>query len=336
MKNKYNIKFKYGLGYGGEIHALIYNLLSKKHNPKNPIENFYDELDSINKRTLPQLKKFISKEPFDIHAEDPNNIERKKVLEQLLPSLFLRKSTDLMDMLKVLGINKEVETQFFEKRLFEKSFETFKKGLNMDLSTETGIRSCLYSIMFAKSTLKMQEALGFVYLSPNGRYITNTKKANEYLQRKSRESKMSASLESKNNAEDFAKNLNPENIKFLMDRNNEVASQNQNDSYNFRFIACQIFRIIKDKNDFSSRQALQSLYEIFRIVYSEKNFYENEEQWLKGKKTIGINYRNYQIKKVNNIIAYKSEKQFSEYMQKYIPPNGNLDIDDLSNQITKI
>ncbi len=29
MKNKYNIKFKYGLGYGGEIRALIYNLLSK-------------------------------------------------------------------------------------------------------------------------------------------------------------------------------------------------------------------------------------------------------------------------------------------------------------------
>ena len=131
--------------------------------------------------------------------------------------------------------------------------------------------------------------------------------------------------------------MNSPNGKFFIDRNNEMASQNHEGSYNARFLAFELFIVLKlsKRKVMSTRQILLSLYDIFLMVYSEKKLFINEEQWLKSKKSIGKNFTDYKIKKVSDIVGYKSEKQILEYLKKYEPPNVNLNLENLQKIISK-
>ena len=66
MKKKYNIRFKHGINYRGEIDVLNLKLLDDKPKPEIRLKNFDDALDSMNTRTLRQLRNFIAREPIDL------------------------------------------------------------------------------------------------------------------------------------------------------------------------------------------------------------------------------------------------------------------------------
>ena len=290
MKNKYNIKFKHGINYRGEIDILILKLIEDKPQPKRRMENFNNALENMNKRTLRQLRNFISRESFDLHSEKPGNIELKKVLEEMLPSLFLRKNKALLEKLSILGFNSEIKNLFLEKKKLDQGISELLQKLNLDISKEPIIRVSLYSILNVKLRLKTQEALGFGYFKTEDRYITETKDKLEKLQRCRREGKKIDEKDLNRKTKKFVEYLNSDLGKEFIDRNNEIASQNHEESYNVKFLANQLLYNLRmfTKKKVSTRQLLLSLYDLFRIVYTEKNLYGNEEEWTKGKNSIAF------------------------------------------------
>ena len=188
-----------------------------------------------------------------------------------------------------------------------------------------------------KCRLKIQEALGFGEFVTNERYLTVAKKSLEEFQRTLREGEKISKKGLSKNEKKLVNFMNSPNGKFFIDRNNEIASQNHTGSYNVRFLAFQLFLILKlpKRQEVSTRQILISLYDIFRMIYSEKKLFTNEEQWLKSKKSIGKNFTEYKIKKVSDIVGYKGEKQILEYLKKYEPPNANLNLENLQKIISK-
>ena len=337
MKNKYNIKFKHGINYRGEIDAIIFKLINGKNSSTRRIISFDKSLNSINKRTLRQLRNFISQESFDLHSDESGNLELKKVLQEMLPSLFLRKNQALVQKLKLLGFKPEIRNLFIEKRKLDQCIQSMMKNMDYDNTLEACIRGLLYSIISVKCRLKMQEALGFGEFVTNERYLTDAKKSLEEFQRTLREGEKISTKDLNKNGKKLVNFMNSPNGKFFIDRNNEIASQNHTGSYNVRFLAFQLFLILKlsKRQEVSTRQILISLYDIFRMIYSEKKLFTNEEQWLKSKKSRGKNFTYYKIKKVSDIVGYKGEKQILEYLKKYEPPNANLNLQNLQNIISK-
>lgn len=338
MKNNYNIKFKHGINYRGEIDVLNLKLLDDKPKPEIRLKNFDDALDSMNTRTLRQLRNFIAREPFDLYSDETGNVELKKVLQEMLPSLFLRKNQALLKKLKILGFNNEVKNLFVEKRKLDKGIRELMKIMNIDKSIEPAFRVDLYSIINMRLRLKIQEALGFGYFITEERYITNTKDSLEKLQRIRREGKKLSEKGLNPAMKRLVEFINSEAGKSLLDINNEVASQNHDGSYNVRYLGLQLLHNIKlfNKKKASTRQILLSLYDIFIMIYSEKKLFKNEEEWTKGKSSIGKNFSDYKIKKVSSIVGYKSEKELLKDLEKYEPPGLNLKIKDFKNILSKI
>lgn len=337
MKNKYNIKFKHGINYRGEIDAIIFKLINGKSSSTRRIISFDNSLDSINKRTLRQLRKLMSRESFNLNSNEPIDIELKHILQEMLPSLFLRKNQALDERLKVLGFNPEIRNLFIEKRKLDQCIQSMMKNMDYDNTLEACIRGLLYSIISVKCRLKIQEALGFGDFVTNDRYITDAKKSLEELQRIIREGKKISTKGLNKNEKKLVNFMNSPNGKFFIDRNNEMASQNHEGSYNARFLAFELFIVLKlsKRQVMSTRQILLSLYDIFLMVYSEKKLFTNEEQWLKSKKSIGKNFTDYKIKKVSDIVGYKGEKQILEYLKKYELPNANLNLENLQKIVSK-
>ena len=245
MKNNYNIKFKHGINYRGEIDVLNLKLLDDKPKPEIRLKNFDDALDSMNTRTLRQLRNFIAREPFDLYSDETGNVELKKVLQVMLPSLFLRKNQALLKKLKILGFNNEVKNLFVEKRKLDKGIRELMKIMNIDKSIEPAFRVDLYSIINMRLRLKIQEALGFGYFITEERYITNTKDSLEKLQRIRREGKKLSEKGLNPAMKRLVKFINSEAGKSLLDINNEVASQNHDGLYNVRYLGLQLLHNIK-------------------------------------------------------------------------------------------
>ena len=279
----------------------------------------------------------MSRESFNLNSNEPIDIELKHILQEMLPSLFLRKNQALVEKLKLLGFNPEIRNLFIEKRKLDKCIQSLMNNMDFDNTLEGYIRGLLYSIISVKCRLKMQEALGFGEFVTNERYLTDAKKSLEEFQRTIREGEKISTKDLNKNEKKLVNFMNSENGKFVIDRNNEIASQNHTGSYNVRFLAFQLFLILKlsKRQEVSTRQILISLYDIFLMIYSEKKLFTNEEQWLKSKKSIGKNFTEYKIKKVSDIVGYKGEKQISEYLKKYEPPNAPLNLENLQKIISK-
>ena len=113
MKTNYNIKFKNGVNYRGEIDHLIFSITNNNRGSNANIKEFDKALAKLNINTLKQLRKFIKNESFQLHSkENEKNSEQKELLQDMLPSLCLRRSDALMDKLDKLGFNSEIKNQF--------------------------------------------------------------------------------------------------------------------------------------------------------------------------------------------------------------------------------
>lgn len=334
MKSNYHIRFKAGVSYQSEFDLLFRDLIMGFNKPVPTLKYFQKSLRSFNRNTRRQLQKFVHNENYTSRSVD--SVKDREVIELLLdmvPSLCLRRSDLLLEELKQLKFGTDVQQYFIDKRKLDLAIESLCRKFNVSDNIKLAFLGCCYSIALIKCRLKVQEALGQVY-TKNGRYITNTKYIGEKLLRKLRDG---SKIKTYDGTPFQERLINSALGHYFITASSKIASKTPDDTYNVQFLAGLIFIMLRlhIPKDFSDRKIILELYEVFKILYSEKGLFQCKEEWISAdqalsptEQPIGDNYPEYQVRKVKSIIGYDTANQMMETARNYESEDDNFTIND--------
>lgn len=339
MKSKYQIDFNSNAGYVLDFYMLINGQLNADMDLESSIENFNSSFSDFTSKTLEQLELFIRNEELPIVNSSFQDLEEEKeLLRDLIPVLCLSKSPSLDNQLMKLGFDECILDLFIDKNHLDNAISEFIEKFNLPFETHLAFNICAYSIAMSKCALKIEEALGFVYVRKGGRKITSSKHLGEQMSRRYRENK---TIEFDDLSESQNQFVNSSSGKYFFDRSNKIASFNKEGSYNIQNLAAPMFilAVKGTPKKISDRKIFLGLYEIFKILYRDKGLKMNEKEWLiefeslDPKKTpIGDNYTDYRVKKVLSILGHSNtEKLIEYYLEQNKTPDENLSPDDIMN-----
>lgn len=342
MDNNYKIRFKLGVSYQGEFDLLFRDLFTGFEQPIPALANYQKDLKRFNRNTRRQLQKFVANENYSVRTLDSE--EDQEVIELLLdmvPSLCLRRSDMLLDELNLLKFGTDVQQYFIDKKKLDLAINSLCRRFNLNESVKLTLIGCCYSIAVVKCRLKVQEALGQVY-TKNGRYITNTKYVGEKLLRKLRDGSKIRVL----NGSSFQERLlNSSMGHYFIATSSKIASKAQDDAYNVQHLAGLIYIVLRlyIPKDISDRKIILSLYEIFKILYSEKGLHQCEQEWIDADQVsspiespIGDNYLEYKVRKVKSIIGYNTADQIMATSKNYEAKDETFNADDFWRLISMV
>lgn len=333
MTNNYYIKFKYGHTYHTEFNAMIIHAINQSPNNENIVSSFTSELDKFNRQALRQLNKLIQNENLEVMGAKkiPHNL--KELLADMLSSLCLRKSDSLNTKLESLGIKKQTEILFIEKKKLNKALNTMTNNLGLNRIDKSFITFITYVIASSKAQLKTEEALGlFSYYGKGKGKVKNIKTRTKIESERIIDT---LSKGEKLNAEGSAKALtdlrNSKKMQEVFMIGDSILGRNHEQSYNIKLLASQVFEICRTQSTakISRRGLCVELYEVFKILYADKGLCQSEDEWKEAKNVIGNNYRDYKIKKVTSIVGSISEKDDEKRAAQFELKNGNLSIDEI-------
>lgn len=336
MNNKLKHQFKYPSDYYKAFMNLFTPLLLEDEYHNTAIEDLNNRYARFSKRVLRDLRDLMQKEAtFNARMIDSlNHQTTSEFLLHLLPSLSLKRSPQLMLKLDALGFNQELKEHFISKRQLDEAILKMIKDTEASELAHSAVIILSYWIAYEKCRLFTEEALGLIYTSPSGTYVTRTKHEGEKLYRKYRNNSLIS-----NPAPEDQKVLNSNFGKHLFNSGNIIARRNKQGTYNIEFLAHLIFKAIREQTDetVSDTAIILELYEVFKILYREKNLIWNEQEYLicegeTDKHVSGIDFTDYRLIQVRSIIYYQDSKQFDSRSTRYENPE-NIDIKEVWNSL---
>tara|TARA_B110000285_G_C14987337_1_gene544524 strand:+ start:1 stop:1020 length:1020 start_codon:yes stop_codon:yes gene_type:complete len=320
MKNNDNIKFKKDNYYT----AKFYNILTENIAKKTSTITLDNDIQKLNIEAIDELNILFKTEGFKLNTyKNKYRDEYYDFLKDMLPTLCLNQGEQLNNGLSKIGFDENVKRFFLDHSSIGDALDKLNSSTSTMPNIESGIKFLVYNISFYRCYTKISAFLEQIDSKNSKGKIIKIKILIDKMWRRIRAGKK---IKFNNTSERYNELMNSVDGKNLLKTQKEMLSKNHYESYNASFLSFLIFVIhkINSNSENSNNQICLELYDLFSLIYIEKNLYRDEEEYLSAhydkyakSNPTGDNYRDYRIKNVKSIISYNKNADFLLSLKKY-------------------
>lgn len=320
MTNKQKLKFNMKKNYYETFYSLFLPEIDQEEKQEFNIQKFDRNYPSLTREALSFLNEINKDKAFTFDKKRPDEISDQ--ILNTLPALSLSKSIELEEFLNTMQASDKLKKHFIDKAELDSAINELSTELDLHQDLHDIFRINCYFIAIEKCRYFVEKSLGILHVSPNGRTVNKSKDKGEKIFRKYKDGSLI-----KNPTAGEQKFLDSNFGKTVFDSANILVSKNKTGSFNVGFLAhLTFYTLLNAAKDISDTRLMYDIYKVFKVLYTEKGFPKNEDDYYAAKKPFsGTKYDDYKIIQVKSIIYYDGHEKFLAKSERY-ENKENIDI----------